>query len=1410
MSRAAGKTSVPSAAPKQPVSAPTAETEASHVTSALGAGHLLPSTTRDRMERAFGQSFGDVRVHTGDGAARTTSKHDASALTVGNNIAFAPGAYSPGTARGDHLIAHELAHVVQQAGTGSHAQARSVHSVSTEGAEQQAESAATRISRGLSAGVARGGFALSTRARVMRRARSAMSTPSAAMSVPSAATPMPGAGLSPAQPAPSPALTTQVSPGGRPTTDASPMRAGQAPNASPRGLREAIVARATSAADRAKSPDQAQTAIPKEPASPPSAMVAGAPAGANARDPNAKPEEGKADDKDGKKKKKGKDKDGARGKEKAGARGGGPGGDVGAGGGRRRARRFGHIPGDRGAGRARRALQRLQRRTTAQRHHEAPQTRVDAAVNAVERPATENVALSQGEQVGTVADSPAPTTNAAAANTSVEQRVDQLAPRDMSEMSDYDPTALRGHVNRTVNTQVSAIQSNLDNVNDVPRSDTPRTAHEAPPGEPSPSTAAPNSAAAVPPAVPDTTVDASEYREDTQAAFSEHEVSERARRNASEGPVAEMRTQEEGIDRAVDESANRVRDRESSARNHATNQLHTADEEAAQEMTAERERAETQVSTHQDQRTTEEGTDRQTVTERIEGMYNATATFVNGQISTLTQTATTTFDTEQASLLEAFKRNTRADIAAYKRERYSTPVVGWGRWLKDKFVSINKLQRVKTIYQTRRQEYVDGITSLINRLTAQADGMIALCRLMIVTTRVAIDAIVAAQGPRYAREAAEARDRVNQQFQQLERQVEAAGRQVRNALETRRERAMEAVDQALAEIQAENASLVDRLVNFVRAIYNALRQFFALMVRIEEMGIGTFLRRALDQAKSGVKNHLWNELKIAFQEWLMMKLGPLALLFNLPSNFLEILASAATNMFSLVLEALPEALPALGVAAMTWLAIQLAAKLIPGVGAIMAIIDAIRAAWSLIQSLIRAASAFFDFLLLVAGGGDGSQAFARALAWGIIAAVDALLTFLGVDSLLRRIAGPIGRPVGRIFGRLRTRLARRGGARGARRRRQRDDDHRRGRTRGDGHHRARSERSRARAERRAEGNRARTRRERAASRAQGRGAPRRDPPRHGPDSRAERRRQRVERRWRAGMAAVTRLVDGHRTEGGISTRWMRARLMWLRIRYRFSVLELQRSGQGFVVRAAMNPSDNKTVHGHVIDLDLVNYPNSHTASTVRLRWEFSRSGREHVYARRLTDNQRIFYLRSTAPNRGYWLAVPPPQSGGTAERLAREKLERDKDNYLALVPANRDPSAPGFDVASAGNERGSTEDRLTAGDAKESVARRYFGRADASSFQGSALSTNLGSTISRAGEQGPAAHARVVGLIEQGRIDFQIYLHGTAQFTERQRRLLERAIKTSLRVYLRGRNLSREEINAAIARVRVPTPVRVP
>jgi hypothetical protein len=81
----------------------------------LGAGQTLPATTVARMQEAFGgEDFSVVRVHTDASAGRAADSFDARAFTVGSDIAFGPGEFQPGTLAGDALIAHELAHVVQQ------------------------------------------------------------------------------------------------------------------------------------------------------------------------------------------------------------------------------------------------------------------------------------------------------------------------------------------------------------------------------------------------------------------------------------------------------------------------------------------------------------------------------------------------------------------------------------------------------------------------------------------------------------------------------------------------------------------------------------------------------------------------------------------------------------------------------------------------------------------------------------------------------------------------------------------------------------------------------------------------------------------------------------------------------------------------------------------------------------------------------------------------------------------------------------------------------------------------------------------------------------------------------------------------------------------------------------------------
>jgi hypothetical protein len=87
-------------------------------------GRPLDPTTRGQMESHFGYGFGQVRVHTDDRAAATAHDQSASAYTVGSHIVFGAGRYAPETADGQRLLAHELAHVVQQGGEHPHAALR--------------------------------------------------------------------------------------------------------------------------------------------------------------------------------------------------------------------------------------------------------------------------------------------------------------------------------------------------------------------------------------------------------------------------------------------------------------------------------------------------------------------------------------------------------------------------------------------------------------------------------------------------------------------------------------------------------------------------------------------------------------------------------------------------------------------------------------------------------------------------------------------------------------------------------------------------------------------------------------------------------------------------------------------------------------------------------------------------------------------------------------------------------------------------------------------------------------------------------------------------------------------------------------------------------------------------------------
>jgi hypothetical protein len=96
--------------------APTATSSAEAAVQSVrqGGGRPLDPATQAFMEPRFGHDFGNVRVHTDSRAASAAEAVNARAFTIGQDIVFGSGEYKPSADKGQRLMAHELAHTVQQ------------------------------------------------------------------------------------------------------------------------------------------------------------------------------------------------------------------------------------------------------------------------------------------------------------------------------------------------------------------------------------------------------------------------------------------------------------------------------------------------------------------------------------------------------------------------------------------------------------------------------------------------------------------------------------------------------------------------------------------------------------------------------------------------------------------------------------------------------------------------------------------------------------------------------------------------------------------------------------------------------------------------------------------------------------------------------------------------------------------------------------------------------------------------------------------------------------------------------------------------------------------------------------------------------------------------------------------------
>ena len=216
-----------------------------------------------------------------------------------------------------------------------------------------------------------------------------------------------------------------------------------------------------------------------------------------------------------------------------------------------------------------------------------------------------------------------------------------------------------------------------------------------------------------------------------------------------------------------------------------------------------------------------------------------------------------------------------------------------------------------------------------------------------------------------------------------------------DALGATLDKALQLLENGINAIIDAAASLVQAAIKAAQAIVDALGTW-AKLIKDVASGPGAWIKNLGAAIVDGIKNHLWAAFKTAVVEWFKSKVFEL---LGIGGIILELLLEGGLtreHIIQMALDALMIAIPA---ALMAILIEKLVSMIVPAAGAVMVIIEGLQAAWGTLSRIIAAFSAFVAFLLAVKGGTAGAL-FAGVLASAAVVVLDFVASWL-----LKKLAG---------------------------------------------------------------------------------------------------------------------------------------------------------------------------------------------------------------------------------------------------------------------------------------------------------------------------------------------------------------------------------------------------------------------
>jgi hypothetical protein len=543
---------------------------------------------------------------------------------------------------------------------------------------------------------------------------------------------------------------------------------------------------------------------------------------------------------------------------------------------------------------------RVDQGTRKLKAHPSARSRVTEADRAASGPTNEVRSKGAADQVDQMGRQKAGTFNKAAFVTAVKAAIDKATPKTMEEVDDFSSSGKPGQLKEQVAGEVGkgkdAAASGVKTASDA----TPDTSHATPKpvtpmGQETPGTAPAGVSAeeAMPAPKPEDQVGLGYTKCATDSQLDEAQVTQEQVDQSNEPQFQDAMAAKQDADQHADAAPQQFRQDEQGALDQSKSQAGASAQAGLSEMHQVRGSSLAHVGTHKDQEKGKNEAERSKVSTEIEAIYTATKKDVDEILGGLDKKVGDAFTSGESEARQAFESYYKTKKDAYFDDRYSG-ILGGARWLKDKLFSppaeVNGfIDEAKQLYQTRMGGVIDQVATIVETELTRATQRIA-------DGRQQITGYVASQPKELRAAAQQAATEISSRFDQLEQDVSSKGNSLVNDLAQKYVAAAKAVDERCAAMREENKGLLEKAMDKVKGMIEAIGKIKDMLVSLAARVAGVigdiiahpirFLENLIGAVKQGLDQfvgNIWTHLKKGLLTWLFGEVAKAGI--TLPDTF---------------------------------------------------------------------------------------------------------------------------------------------------------------------------------------------------------------------------------------------------------------------------------------------------------------------------------------------------------------------------------------------------------------------------------------------------------------------------------------------------------------------------------------------